>query len=122
MSKLSLLSFLMLVGFLEFAAPTPSRAADAVTTIGVILPFTGPFAKYGERIRAAVQALNQPGVKFIFEDEGCDPLKAVTASASFNVSGRPLNSNARSKFFWVSEAGSSDSVTPISLDILRRNS
>lgn len=55
-----------------------SNAQDNLT-IGVITPLTGPFARYGEKIQQSILKYSDPTVKFIFEDEGCDPKKAITA-------------------------------------------
>jgi ABC-type branched-subunit amino acid transport system substrate-binding protein len=57
-------------------APTPSQAENK---IGVILPMTGDFARYGERIREGLESERQSSMKFIYEDEGCAPRTAVTA-------------------------------------------
>lgn len=52
--------------------------ADEVK-IGVIVPLTGSFARYGEKIQKVISAFDDEKVQFVFEDEGCDPKVAVTA-------------------------------------------
>ena len=49
------------------------------TKIGVLIPLTGPFAKYGQRIQASVKEFKNENVKFIFEDEACEPKTAITS-------------------------------------------
>jgi ABC-type branched-subunit amino acid transport system substrate-binding protein len=47
---------------------TPASAENI--KVGVLLPLTGSFAKYGEQVKATLLQSTQ-GVDFIFEDEGC---------------------------------------------------
>jgi ABC-type branched-subunit amino acid transport system substrate-binding protein len=47
--------------------------------IGVMVPLTGPFARYGIRIQEAISSYASEHVSFVFEDEGCDPKMAVSA-------------------------------------------
>ena len=47
--------------------------------IGVILPLTGAFARYGNTIQQAINERKKEGISFVFEDEGCDPKMAVSA-------------------------------------------
>lgn len=47
--------------------------------IGVIGPFTGPVADYGEEIKKGVDAAKVDGVNFIFEDDKCEPAPAVSS-------------------------------------------
>ncbi len=58
--------------------PVPS-ATDL--RIGVISVLSGPFADYGEEIRKGVlaEASSTPSVKFVFEDDKCEPKDAVSA-------------------------------------------
>ncbi len=47
--------------------------------VGVILPMSGDFARYGERVRSAVERAKSPEMQFSFEDEGCNPRIAVSS-------------------------------------------
>ncbi len=51
----------------------------AQTKVGVILPMSGEFARYGDKIRAGLESGALKDFSLIYEDEGCDPKKAVTA-------------------------------------------
>jgi ABC-type branched-subunit amino acid transport system substrate-binding protein len=53
--------------------------AQPPETIGVILPMTGDFARYGEKVREGLESKKIASVKFIYEDEGCNPRSAVSA-------------------------------------------
>lgn len=48
--------------------------------VGVILPLTGAFARYGEKIRQTIESLaKESPIDLVFENEGCDPAIAVRA-------------------------------------------
>lgn len=49
--------------------------------IGVILPMTGAFATYGSQVRNALESSlkDSLNLQLIYEDEGCEPQKAVMA-------------------------------------------
>lgn len=47
--------------------------------VGVMLPLTGPFARFGSSIKKAISALADDQVSFVFDDEGCNPRMAVNA-------------------------------------------
>ncbi len=48
--------------------------------VGVIAPFSGPFADYGESVRAGILAAGTSSdIQFIFEDEKCEAKDTVTA-------------------------------------------
>lgn len=49
------------------------------TKVGVILPLSGPFARYGQQVQKALQQHGFSNLQFIFEDEECEPLKAMKA-------------------------------------------
>lgn len=49
------------------------------TKIGVIVPLTGPFARYGNKIQKAITEFADDHISFVFEDEGCDPMMAVNS-------------------------------------------
>jgi ABC-type branched-subunit amino acid transport system substrate-binding protein len=51
----------------------------AESKVGIILPMTGDFDRYSEKIRAGLEIRKAPNVSYLYEDEGCDPKKAVTA-------------------------------------------
>jgi ABC-type branched-subunit amino acid transport system substrate-binding protein len=51
----------------------------AETTAGVILPMTGDFARYGEKVRASLESKLDPRLRFVYEDEGCNPKSAASA-------------------------------------------
>ncbi len=67
--------------FLLAGATVSSAFAEEAKTfkIGVMLPLTGPFARYGEKMRPRISSLTDDRISFVFEDEGCDPQKAVAA-------------------------------------------
>jgi branched-chain amino acid transport system substrate-binding protein len=46
---------------------------------GVILPMTGDFARYGQTIRQGLESAKLSAVKYVYEDEGCNPRAAVSA-------------------------------------------
>lgn len=56
---------------------------DEKIRIGIILPMTGPLAKYGEVVKnginLALKDSKSNKITFIFEDSGYEPIKAVTA-------------------------------------------
>jgi ABC-type branched-subunit amino acid transport system substrate-binding protein len=65
---------------------TKKQASTTPTVIGVIAPLTGPFADYGENMKAGVKAgLVAAGVgtstniSVVYADEQCDPKTAVSA-------------------------------------------
>lgn len=60
-------------------ADSPSNKPDHEVKIGVLVPLTGPFARYGKKIQESIAAFGNDQVAFVFEDEGCDPKMAVTA-------------------------------------------
>ena len=68
---IALLWIVVLLGGLE--------AQQQKTKIGVILPLTGAFARYGMRIQKTISEYSNDKVEFVFEDEGCDPKTAFTA-------------------------------------------
>lgn len=47
--------------------------------IGVLAPLTGNFANYGKTIRQGIEAVQNPSIEWVFEDEACEPSKAVSA-------------------------------------------
>ena len=61
------------------------RAGDTVVKIGVIGPYTGPLAQYGEAYRNGVLlatkelGIDEDEIQFIFEDSAYDTAKAVSA-------------------------------------------
>ena len=59
-----------------FAVWSPALAE---TKIGVIATLTGPFARYGAKVQAAVSAVKSDSVSMVFENEGCEPKVAVSA-------------------------------------------
>lgn len=73
--------FTLAFAFSVFNAITgnAARAEDSSSRIGVILPLTGPFTRYGERIRKGLAESELANYKLLLEDEGCDPKVAITA-------------------------------------------
>ena len=53
--------------------------AETNNKIGLILPFTGEFQRYGERIQAAITAGNYCNLDFQVEDESCSAKTALNA-------------------------------------------
>jgi ABC-type branched-subunit amino acid transport system substrate-binding protein len=62
-----------------FAALFLPVQLHAESKVGVILTMTGDFARYGEKIRVGLESKKASDVRYVYEDEGCDPKKAVTA-------------------------------------------
>lgn len=62
--------------FIALAMAPSSRAEDK---IGVILPLTGDFARYGEKVREGLEREKSSSVRYVYEDEGCNPRVAVSA-------------------------------------------
>lgn len=56
-----------------------SSLSNAETKIGVILPMTGDFARYGDTIREGLERVRTADVTYVYEDEGCHPKTAVSA-------------------------------------------
>ena len=76
MSLQSLPVFCLLMGLAAF--PSVSQAGQRVR-VGVIAPLSGVFSKYGSIVRQGVIEGAGNKVDLVFEDEGCDPAKAVSA-------------------------------------------
>jgi ABC-type branched-subunit amino acid transport system substrate-binding protein len=70
-------SLLLAAGFALLTYGGVALADEA--RIGVILPLSGPFAQYGAKIQQNLEAGKGPNIKFVFEDEGCDPRIAINA-------------------------------------------
>lgn len=70
---------LALTALIAVTIPSLTWAAEPPYPIGVLAPLTGPFANYGATIRRAIEGVKRPEINWIFQDEGCDPAKAVTA-------------------------------------------
>lgn len=49
------------------------------TKVGVIVPLSGNFAKYGDKIREGIAKFSNLNISYLYEDEGCDPKKAMTS-------------------------------------------
>ncbi|RMD84594.1 MAG: amino acid ABC transporter substrate-binding protein, partial [Candidatus Dadabacteria bacterium] len=59
--------------------------ALAENNIGVIIPLSGNFARYGQQIQQSLQETKSTSIKYIYEDEGCHPRKAITAYKKLTV-------------------------------------
>lgn len=59
-----------------FFSPCPLVAESKV---GVILPLTGDFARYGEKVQKVFLAKKAKEVSLVFEDEACNAKNALTA-------------------------------------------
>lgn len=46
--------------------------------VGVLLPLSGEVADYGSKLRQGIEKVNQPGVKFVYEDDACQSTKGLT--------------------------------------------
>jgi ABC-type branched-subunit amino acid transport system substrate-binding protein len=60
-------------------AASTAFADEPKYRIGVLLPLTGNFASYGKLVRESVEMVKNPSVEWVFEDEVCEPAKAVAA-------------------------------------------
>ena len=47
--------------------------------VGAIVPLSGDFVRYGEKVRLGIERVSKPGISLVYEDEGCAPAKAVSA-------------------------------------------
>lgn len=56
-----------------------SAIAWAENKIGVILPMTGDFARYGMQVRRGIETASDTGTELLFEDEGCRSTTAISA-------------------------------------------
>lgn len=56
-----------------------TQLAFAEEQVGVIIPLTGDFTRYGEKIRNGLEKEKSEEIKYIYEDEGCNAQKAITA-------------------------------------------
>jgi len=75
-----IMTFCLSLCSLIFVAITAACTARAENVkVGVIVPLTGPFARYGMKIQEAISSFANDRVSFVFEDEGCDPKMAVSA-------------------------------------------
>lgn len=68
------LLFLLLTPAVLFADATGKSIK-----VGVILPLSGEGAVFGELVRRGIESALKPGIKLVFEDDVCDPARAVTA-------------------------------------------
>ena len=57
----------------------PAEIAAEPIKVGVIAPLTGIVADYGEEIHRGVEAAGATGIRFVYEDDKCDPKEAVSA-------------------------------------------
>jgi ABC-type branched-subunit amino acid transport system substrate-binding protein len=73
-----LLALCLLYPTLSFANQ-PQPSSPAAIKIGVILPLSGSFARYGEQIRKSLEKQKPTHVQYSFEDEGCNPTKAISS-------------------------------------------
>jgi ABC-type branched-subunit amino acid transport system substrate-binding protein len=62
--------------------------AQSSDTIGVILPMTGDFARYGDKVREGLESKRPSSVRFVYEDEGCKPNSAVSAFQKLRAADR----------------------------------
>jgi ABC-type branched-subunit amino acid transport system substrate-binding protein len=71
--------FLLLgaIGISPLLADVPESQVEY--RIGVLAPLSGNFASYGKSVREGIEKVRVPGVTWVFEDDACDPAKAVTA-------------------------------------------
>ena len=60
-------------------AVATSSILHAENKIGVILPMTGDFARYGKTVRQGLESTKLSPFKYVYEDEGCNPRAAVSA-------------------------------------------
>ncbi len=58
---------------------TVAMAEQPKYRIGVLAPLTGNFANYGKTVREGIEKIKNPSIEWVFEDEGCEPAKAISA-------------------------------------------
>lgn len=56
-----------------------AHSQEPPTKVGVLIPLTQDFARYGEKIRAGIENSKTPNFTYVYEDEGCQPAKAITS-------------------------------------------
>ena len=75
---------LLIIACLAGVVPSAVVAQEPVK-VGVIIPLSGPFAMYGDTVRKGLELERSAQIRYIFEDEGCDPAKAVSAFKKLSV-------------------------------------
>jgi ABC-type branched-subunit amino acid transport system substrate-binding protein len=73
---------------LALLAAVLCASAWADTPVGVIVPYSGIFEKFGAKIRQGFEAGGTSGIHLIYEDEGCDAAKAVRAYKKLSMADR----------------------------------
>jgi len=66
-------------GMIAFLYCSAVGASGEERKMGVMLPLTGEFARYGNAMQEGINAVAHPGQLLIYEDEGCNPSKAISA-------------------------------------------
>ncbi len=77
----------VLFGFVLFGqqqAPDVSNSDDIMAEqrplrVGIIAPFTGPLATAAESIKRSVELVETDVLEFVYEDDSCEPKKAILA-------------------------------------------
>lgn len=52
---------------------------NAEPSLGAILPLTGDFGRYGQKVREGIESAGPLPARFVWEDEGCNPRAAISA-------------------------------------------
>ena len=69
----------LILGLLVLLPCLANADKETQVKVGVILPLTGEFESYGELVRRAVLENHDENIRYIFEDEGCEAKKALSA-------------------------------------------
>ena len=57
---------------------------ESLVKVGAITPMSGSFARFGQQVRGGLEEVQSSVVKLIYEDEGCNPAKALSAYKRFS--------------------------------------
>lgn len=78
------------LGLTVLARGRRAAADDAIVTVGVSCPLTGPNAQYGTQWKASfdlaieqIKAAGGPNIQYVFEDSQSDPRQSVTIAQKF---------------------------------------
>ena len=63
--------------FLALLAAINVKAEISKQKIGVVIPLTGNFARFGEKVRKGIEKAPAESIEYIYEDEGCLPAQAI---------------------------------------------
>lgn len=77
MSRLLSYPFFLMLLMLLNARTVCAEDGETRISIGAILPYSGPFERYGALVRRGLELGRSPNVSILYEDEACEPGPAV---------------------------------------------